>query len=111
MTTTTMNKMKCPYCSTEKIIENEARYCAENIAHKITCDHCKKNFVFYTETVFDFHPRKADCLNESQHQLTNWVTLWVISNSKKVQSRRCKDCEYREQRTMIYNEEEDKHNE
>jgi len=101
-----MNKIECPYCSTEKIIENEVRYCAENIAHEITCDHCGKNFVFITETVFNFHPRKADCLNGSPHQLTDWATMWVISNNKTIQSRRCRDCYYRQQRTLIDGKEE-----
>lgn len=106
-----MSEIECPYCNSKKKIEQEGRYCAENIIHVMKCNLCEKNFVFTTETVFNYYPRKADCVNTSPHKLTNWVTLWVISNSKRVQSRRCRDCEYREQRTVIDNKEENKCNE
>lgn len=101
-----MNEIECPYCNAKTKIEQEGLYCAENIIHEIKCEHCEKNFVFNTEIVFNYYPRKADCVNGSPHQLTNWLTLWVIANSKKVQSRRCRNCEHREQRTLIHNKEE-----
>ena len=54
-----MSEIECPYCNSKKKIEQEGHYCAENIIHVIRCEHCKKNFVFNTEIVFNYYFYKS----------------------------------------------------
>ena len=94
-----MNEIECPYCEEINEVEHDGEYgTAQDIAHEMECDHCKKNFVFTAEVSFDYYPKKADCLNGSPHKFSEWSRLWLNSKLQEIQHRKCTDCGTEERR-------------
>ena len=60
--------LECPYCKEELEINHDDGFGFDDIdTHEMECEHCTKSFVFYTEISFCYTPKKADCLNGSDH--------------------------------------------
>lgn len=60
--------IQCPYCNTDlEICHDDGFGYDENIKHHMVCDVCGKIFVFETYISFDYETKKADCLNDSNH--------------------------------------------
>ena len=66
--------LECPYCEQELDIchDDDFGY-EEGVNHQYECPHCGKSFVFETSISFYYEPKKADCLNDGEHdyQLTH----------------------------------------
>jgi rubredoxin len=82
------NDMKCPYCGAgQKVFHDDGHGLEEDTPHEHGCRECGKYFVFHTTINYDYEPRKADCLNNGEHQLK-------MSNTypRRHSRMRCKDC-------------------
>jgi len=96
-----MSDIECPYCKSENTVDHDnGEGYAEDQCHEMECDHCGKNFVFYTQISFDYWPKKADCLNGLPHKFRDWVKLWLNEKNEEIQNRKCKDCGREERRTQ-----------
>lgn len=83
--------IKCPYCGKEQEINHDDGYgYEEDIYHEQECCECEKIFTFQTSIHYYYTVRKADCLNDGEHEMErvshypehypNWE--------------RCKNCEH-----------------
>jgi hypothetical protein len=57
---------RCPYCG-EKVELEIDEFVGEDEVYQDTCPHCGKNFIFTASFSIDYHPEKADCLNDGKH--------------------------------------------
>lgn len=65
-----------PYCHEEiDICHDDGFGYDEGVLHEIDCDSCGKSFVFQTEISFHFEPKKADCLNDGNHEYKSSTTF------------------------------------
>ena len=95
-----MNDIECPYCeASNEVCHDDGQGYEEDKAHEMQCSDCGKNFVFHTAISFDYTPGKADCLNGSPHQFSDWRRRWEHED-KAMEDRRCKDCDHTERRTV-----------
>lgn len=93
-----MSDLNCPYCDADQdVCHDDGAGYLEDRAHEMECSACQKNFVFQTHISFTYFPEKADCLNGSPHDCGEWKNLWT-HEGKTLQNRRCKDCDFVEQR-------------
>lgn len=58
---------QCPYCQHEQDVSCETFDGSEDDLHETQCRNCKKIFVYTVVMLFAFRPRKADCLNDAEH--------------------------------------------
>ena len=78
----------CPYCGMpQEICHDDGAGYAEDVLHQMTCGDCEKMFVFRTSIHFTYAPRKADCLNDGQHQYERTKTY-----PPQFAVMRCRDC-------------------
>ena len=85
-----MTDMNCPYCNAEnEVCHDDGAGYSEDQQHEHTCCGCRKTFVFTTQISFHYEPQKADCLNDSEHQLKMSST-----HPRQYSMMRCKDCDY-----------------
>lgn len=95
-----MSDLYCPYCDAGlEVCHDDGFGYEEDVVHEMCCKECNNNFVFQTHVTFTYFPDKADCLNGSDHNYGEWRRLWTSDNGKLIESRRCKDCDYGEQRS------------
>ena len=65
--------VECPYCEEwQEINHDDGQGYAEGVIHQQECDNCGKTFVFETSITFYYEAKKADCLNDGEH---NWGQL------------------------------------
>lgn len=96
-----MSGIECPYCGAANKVEPDGEYgTAEDQAHETECDACGKAFVFTCLISFNYQPRKADCLNGSPHQFSEWQTIAETMGGGHYQRRACKDCGLDQRRTI-----------
>lgn len=63
-----MNDIACPYCGQgQEVCHDDGQGYSEDEIHKMECSKCEKTFTFTTVISFDYYPKKADCLNGSDH--------------------------------------------
>jgi hypothetical protein len=63
-----MTDIDCPYCDCPQEINHDDGYgYQEDTPHQQTCSNCKKTFVYHTIISFDYVPKRADCLNDAEH--------------------------------------------
>lgn len=63
-----MKDIQCPYCEEEQDINHDdGQGYAESEAHTQQCKYCEKTFVYYTSIHFSYEAKKADCLNDGEH--------------------------------------------
>jgi len=85
-----MNDIKCPYCGCyQEVNHDDGQGYEEDVAHEHWCSDCEKNFVFFTSIMFYYDPRKADCLNGSNHRLEKSRTY-----PARYTKMRCRDCDF-----------------
>ena len=66
---------RCPYCGAEVEINHDDGYgLEENEIYEQECGSCEKTFVYTTTIHTSYNLRKADCLNDGQHE-------WVKTNT------------------------------
>jgi len=88
--------VECPYCKKEFAINHDdGDFGYENdIAHRQSCPHCEKAFVFYTKISFHYEAKEAECLNNGKHD-------FKITNTfpKEFSQMECSMCEQRRELT------------
>lgn len=85
-----MNDINCPYCDAEcEVCHDDGAGYDEGVRHEMTCHACDKNFVFTTTIHFYYESEKADCLNDSPHELELTSTY-----PREFARMACKHCEY-----------------
>ncbi len=94
-----MSDVECPYCGKEQeICHDDGFGYEEGVAHEQECGDCEKTFVFQTSISFYYEGYKADCLNGEPHQWSEPKMYWRDKDAnKELWSRRCNDCDLREQ--------------
>ena len=83
-----MADMNCPYCGAEcEVCHDDDHGYAEDQLHEHECHDCGKTFVFETAIVLYYTAKKADCLNDKEH---NWqpTHTWPIEATRG----HCPDC-------------------
>jgi len=102
-----MSDLFCPYCDAGlDVCHDDGFGYEEGEAHEMYCDECDKIFVFYTHISFDYHPQKADCLNGSPHNFSDWRKLWEHDGFVR-EDRICRDCGLRGERRVVKNNEKE----
>ena len=87
--------MRCPYCgSGEEVCHDDGRGYEEDVRHEHTCSACDKTFVFTTSIHYYYEPHKADCLNESPHDLHLTNTY-----PREFSRMKCQACDYERKAT------------
>ena len=65
-----MKDLECPYCGHWcDVCHDDGLGYEEGEKHEMQCGECEKNFIFYTSISYDYEPEKADCLNDSKHDI------------------------------------------
>jgi len=60
--------VNCPYCEADiEINHDDGSGYSEDELHTQECPKCEKSFAFYTSIHFSYSVRKADCLNDGNH--------------------------------------------
>jgi hypothetical protein len=80
-----MNEITCPYCKTTKEYNFERVEQGEII--NIQCSCCDKYFQCETIITVDYYPKKADCLNDGNHDYQPTNTF-----PEQFRKMRCKTC-------------------
>jgi len=81
------DQLECPYCEALcNVDHDDGEGYEEGKPHQMECDHCHKNFVYYTSISYDYHPSKADCLNGWDH---NYMP---VHSGLAVKIMMCEDC-------------------
>ena len=63
-----MSDVNCPYCNAGvEICHDDGYGYEEDGLFEQSCPQCEKNFAFTTTIIFHYYARKADCLNEGEH--------------------------------------------
>lgn len=97
-----MKDLLCPYCDHEMdVCHDDGFGYAEDKAHEMDCEECKKTFVFHTSISFNYNTSAADCLNGSPHRFREWRRLWENDAGETIEDRRCQDCDHKEQRKTL----------
>ena len=92
--------VECPYCGEwNEVCHDDGFGYEEDVAHEMECYHCEKNFVFHTSIIYHYTEKKADCLNGSPHDFTDWRKMYS-HEGKEWQRRYCRDCETSEERAI-----------
>ena len=82
--------IECPYCGHgQEVCHDDGFGYEEDVYHEMECSDCERWFTFTTMISFDYTPRKADCLNEGEHNLKMSTTY-----PKMFSKMHCDDCEY-----------------
>lgn len=88
-----MYDIECPYCNAELEVNHDDGFgYDEDVDYEMQCSKCDKYFTFTTSIHYYYHPKKADCLNGSEHNLepvTHFPKRWP-------DWKRCRDCSYEE---------------
>jgi hypothetical protein len=93
--------LECPYCGAGvKICHDDGFGFEEDVPHEMDCPVCEKTFVFHTWISYSYHPEKADCLNNGEHEWGNWNKVHGLPGPRETQRRSCKACEKDEERTV-----------
>jgi hypothetical protein len=59
----------CPYCGVGQEINHDDGYGYEDdCIHEQECHECRKTFAYTTSISFNYEVKKADCLNDGEHQ-------------------------------------------
>lgn len=83
-----MSDIECPYCGHEQeVCHDDGFGCEEDTYHQDECSSCEKEFVFTTAISFSYCPKKADCLNGSDHNYKPTFTYPVSCTRMQ-----CDDC-------------------
>lgn len=70
--------IECPYCeSNQEINHDDGQGYAEDEIHQQECTECNKIFAFTTSIHFSYDAKKADCLNDSNHDFQKTITCPV----------------------------------
>ena len=79
---------ECPYCGADVEINHDDGYgYSEDDLHQQECGECGKTFAYTTMICFYYRARKADCLNDGEHQYEKTKTY-----PPEFARLRCKDC-------------------
>lgn len=71
-----MHDVNCPYCNASQEIDHDDGYgFDESEIFEQQCHKCEKYFSFTTQISFHYTVRKADCLNDGEHQYEKTVTF------------------------------------
>lgn len=98
-----MNDLECPYCDAgNDVCHDDGFGYEEGIAHEMECCECEKIFTFQTHISFNYFPEKADCLNGSPHEFSEWRYLWE-NEGKRTETRYCRTCDHRERQILDIN--------
>jgi len=94
-----MFDLDCPYCGVgQYVCHDDGQGYEEGRLHEQQCDNCDKVFTFETSISFYYEPYKADCLNGAEHNWQKPKQMWFDEQKQKaLWSRKCSDCEKREQ--------------
>lgn len=69
----------CPYCGASVEINHDGGYgFDEEVLHQQTCGRCGKIFTYYTGVIYQYEPRKADCLNGGEHRYKQRIVTPAI---------------------------------
>jgi DNA-directed RNA polymerase subunit RPC12/RpoP len=78
----------CPYCGAGiEICHDDGFGYAEDVLHEYECHACEKHFTFTTTITFYYEARKADCLNDGDHDYQETATI-----PRKYAKLRCATC-------------------
>lgn len=84
-----MSTLECPYCNHRQDADHDDGYgFTEDRAHDMSCEECRKKFVFYTSITYNYETHKADCLNGSPHDFQTVIKMFGEQNIE-----RCTMCE------------------
>lgn len=84
-----MSDVECPYCGhDQEICHDDGQGYDEDVFHEMECYECEKTFVFTTTIEFYYTPRKADCLNGSEHKYKPTITI-----PRKYTRMKCTSCD------------------
>lgn len=62
------NDVKCPYCGEDQEICHDDGYgYEEGMKYSQQCGKCNKYFIYITSISFNYDAKKADCLNDAEH--------------------------------------------
>lgn len=82
--------MYCPYCGAgQNVKHDDGEGYAEDQKHEQDCRSCGKTFVFTTSISYHYEPKKADCLNGSNHNL-----IMSRTYPRRLAKMCCKDCDF-----------------
>ena len=82
--------LECPYCGKgNEVCHDDGQGYDQSELHEMQCRDCNKFFVFKTSIFFSYEPLKADCLNDSEHNLAPSNTT-----PKYYTKMKCTDCDY-----------------
>lgn len=71
-----MSDIECPYCGhAQEICHDDGFGYEEDVYHEMECYECEKSFVFTTSISFSYTPKKADCLNNGEHDFKPTATF------------------------------------
>ena len=89
--------LECPYCEAAcEVCHDDGFGYAEDKLHQMKCPECEKVFTFTTHISYSYWPEKADCLNGSPHEFSEWRGLW-----DDMEERQCSSCGKVEQRGEV----------
>lgn len=80
--------VNCPYCGKwSSVCRNDGFGTVEDENYEMQCDCCDKYFILRTSIIFSYDSRKADCLNDGNHdyQITR-------TNPRECSKMRCSMC-------------------
>jgi len=71
-----MCDIECPYCGSEQDVYHDDGYgLVEDVVYEQECYECEKTFVYTISYHIYHYPKKADCLNGSEHIFVPTTTI------------------------------------
>ena len=85
-----MNDVNCPYCGADQEISHDDGYgYEEDGLYEQECGECEKIFTYTTYIHLSYTTRKADCLNDGEH---DWKAM-IGAPAEYFEGReRCSQC-------------------
>ena len=63
-----MRDIECPYCGEDlDVCHDDGAGYDEDELHQMECCHCQKQFCFTASIMYLYKAKKADCLNDGNH--------------------------------------------
>ena len=81
--------VECPYCEEwQEINHDDGQGYEESVTYQQECNNCGKTFAYTTSISFYYEARKADCLNDGNHDWQPTTTF-----PKYFTQMRCMNCD------------------
>lgn len=72
------DKIECPYCFKDfEVDTDDGAHYKDGESEEDQCPNCDKRIMITASCLWSWEAEKADCLNGSPHQWTQWDTYWI----------------------------------